>query len=487
MQKLSHLRYPCIIAGEPVYSSNNKFITDINPANYDEVVAEFPKLGIEEVARAIESAAEAQVGWAATPAPERGRVLVKAANYMESELEELAKILTREEGKTLNESRAEVARAISIFRFYGVMGYRLRGEFVESAEQKTHIFTIREPLGVVSIITPWNFPIAIPSWKIAPALVCGNAVVFKPASYTPLIAYKIVEGLHKAGLPSGVLNFVCGGGEDIGAEMITNPKVAAVSFTGSYEVGEKIAKTSRFNIRVQLELGGKNPAVVLEDADINKAVEMVVRAAFGLTGQACTATSRVIVHEKILEEFTRKLVERTKRIRVGNGLHEGVEMGPVVGEKEINKILKYIELGLSEKAKLVYGGQRLDKGEFSKGYFVEPTIFTDVTPDMTIAKEEIFGPVLALMCARSFDEAIELANKVDYGLSASVYTRDLQKAFEFIKRVESGVVKVNKTTTGVELQVPFGGFKRSSYGMYKEQGEAAFDFYTKTKSVYISY
>jgi acyl-CoA reductase-like NAD-dependent aldehyde dehydrogenase len=481
--------YPCIVGGEKVYSPTGAVFKDINPADWSEVLAEFPLLTREEVARAIDLAQEAQVKWAKMPAPERGRILVRAAQIMEDQAEELARTLTREEGKTLSESRAEVGRAISIFRFYGVMGYRLRGEFVASAEHNTYLFTTREPLGVVSIITPWNFPIAIPSWKIAPALVCGNSVVFKPASYTPLIGYRIVEALHKAGLPPGVLNFVTGGGASIGAEMINNPRISAISFTGSLEVGEEIRRIAAAGkgVRVQLELGGKNPAVVLADADMDRAVEMVVRGAFGLTGQACTATSRAIIEEKIFDEFVRRLVERTRRIRVGNGLEEGVEMGPVVGEKELNKILSYIEVGVSEGAKLIYGGRRLTDGALSKGYFVEPTIFSDVTPDMRIAQEEVFGPVLALMRASSFDEAVELANKIEYGLSASIFTRNLQRAFDFIRMIEAGVVKVNKPTTGLEPQVPFGGFKKSSYGMIKEQGETALDFYTKIKTVYLSY
>jgi len=485
---MQSLKLPCLIGGEPIYSADT-YIKDINPADANEIIAEFPMLGKDELLRAFESAEEAQERWAAIPAPERGKILIKTAYFLENQFEELARILTKEEGKTINESSAEVARAISIFKFYGVMGYRLRGEFVESADQNTYIFTVREPLGVVSIITPWNFPIAIPVWKIAPALVCGNTVVFKPASYTPLIAFKVTEALHKAGLPPGVLNFVTGSGSLIGDIMVNNSTVDAISFTGSLEVGNRIAQlaAARKTVRVQLELGGKNAAVILDDADLDLAVAMVTRAAFGLTGQACTATSRAIIHERVFEEFTRKLVERVRRIRVGNGLEENVEMGPVVGEKELNKILDYIKLGISEGAKLVYGGNRLTTGNLSNGYFMEPTIFSEVEPDMRIAQEEIFGPVLALMRVRSFDEAVEIANQVDYGLAASIYTRDLKKAFEFIKNIQAGVVKINKPTTGVELHVPFGGYKHSSYGMVKEQGETALDFYTKMKTVYLSY
>ncbi|MEM0481725.1 MAG: aldehyde dehydrogenase family protein [Nitrososphaerota archaeon] len=480
--------YPCVIGGEKIFPPDGRTFKDINPADTGEIVAEFPQMSRDDAARAIDAARETQLKWASTPAPERGRILVKAAEILEGEADELARVLTREEGKTLAESRAEVARAVSIFRFYGVMGYRLRGEFTPSAEPNTHLFTLREPLGVVSIITPWNFPIAIPSWKIAPALISGNAVVFKPASYTPLIGYRIVDALHRAGLPPGVLNFVTGPGSTVGAELINNPKVDAISFTGSLEVGEEIKRAAGGrNIRIQLELGGKNPAVILDDADMGRAVEMVVRGAFGLTGQACTATSRAIVIENIADEFERKLLERVKRIKVGNGLAEGVEMGPVVGEKELNKILDYIRIGVDEGAKLVSGGKRLTGSEYSKGYFVEPTVFTNVTPDMRIAQEEIFGPVLSVMRVHNFDEAVELANKIEYGLSASIFTRSLPRAFEFINRVQAGVVKINKPTTGLEPHVPFGGFKKSSFGMIKEQGEAALDFYTKIKTVYLGY
>lgn len=480
--------YPCIINGERVQAGGLGVFEDRNPADVEEVVAVFPLLSREDAKNAIDSAEKAFEKWAALSPLQRGKYLVKAAQIMENEAEELARILTREEGKTLNESRAEVARAIDIFRFYGVMGSRLRGEFTPSTDPRTHLFTLREPLGVVSIITPWNFPIAIPSWKIAPALICGNTVVFKPASYTPLIGYKIVEALHSAGIPPGVVNFVTGSGGEVGAELIINDKVDAISFTGSAEVGEEIKQYAcRSNIRVQLELGGKNPSVVLEDADLGKAVEMVTRAAFGLTGQACTATSRAIVVEKIAKQFEEKLVERVKQIRVGNGLADGVEMGPVVGEKELKKILSYVDIGLREGAKLLIGGKRLTSSEHAKGFFLEPTIFTNVTPDMKIAQEEIFGPVLSIIHVSDFDEAVEVANKIDYGLSASVFTTSLPRAFEFIHRVQAGVVKVNKPTTGLEFQVPFGGYKRSSYGDIKEQGETALDFYSKLKTVYLGY
>lgn len=483
--ELTTVRIPSIVGGERILPDEG-LQSDVNPADKDDVVALFPSLTRNHVIQAIEIARESFASWASIPAPERGKILVKASNILENESEELARILTREEGKTINESRAEVSRAISIFRFYGVMAYRLRGEYAVSSEKNTHLFTIREPIGVVSVITPWNFPIAIPSWKIAPALLCGNTVVFKPASYTPFIAYKLVEALLRAGIPPGTINYVTGSGGEVGAELITNPYVDAVSFTGSLEVGQTIREyASSKNMRVQLEMGGKNPAVVLEDADLDKSVEMIVKAAFGLTGQACTATSRVIVLDRVAEDFERKLIERVKRIKVGNGLVDGVEMGPVVGEKELRKILSYVELGREEGAKLLYGGNRLTQGHYAKGFFMEPAVFTDVSPDMKIAQEEIFGPVLSVMRVRNFDEAVEVANNTEYGLSASLFTNSLSKAFSFINQIQAGIVKINKPTTGLEPHVPFGGYKKSSLGMMREQGEAAIDFYTKIKTVYL--
>ncbi|MEM2181477.1 MAG: aldehyde dehydrogenase family protein [Nitrososphaerota archaeon] len=484
------IKYKNYIDGEYVESLSGEQFLDINPANINDVLGSFQSSTREDAEKAISAALEAQEKWAETPPGERGRILIKASEILDSMKEDLITILTREEGKTLNDSRVEVNRAVSLFRFYGVLASRIHGESLQSSELRTHLITVKEPVGVVSVITPWNFPIAIPSWKIAPALACGNTVVFKPASYTPLIGYMLVEALVKAGIPKGVINYVTGSGSTVGLEMITNKNVDAITFTGSLEVGEEIRRQSALagkNIRIQLELGGKNPAIILPDANIDKAVEMVARGAFGLTGQVCTATSRAIVLDKVAEEFTRKIVEKAKKLRVGNGLREGVDLGPVVGQRELDKVLSYIEIGMREGAKLLTGGRRLTGGEYDTGYFVEPTVFADVTPDMRIAKEEIFGPVLAIMVASSLDEAIEIANSVDYGLAASIFTNSLDKAFEFISRIKAGVVKINKPTTGIEIQVPFGGYKKSSTETFRELGEAVIEFYTKTKTIYIGY
>jgi len=484
------VKYKNFINGEYAGSSSGEEFLDINPANTDDVLGSFQLSTKEDARNAISAALEAQEKWAETPPAERGRILIRASEILDSMKEELVTTLTREEGKILNDSRVEVNRAVSLFRFYGVLASRIRGESIQSSEPRTHIITVKEPVGVVSVITPWNFPIAIPSWKIAPALACGNTVVFKPASYTPLIGYMLVEALVKAGIPKGVINYVTGSGSTVGLEMITNKNIDAITFTGSLEVGEEIRRlssTTGKNVRIMLELGGKNPAIILPDADIDKAVEMVARGAFGLTGQVCTATSRAIVLDKIAEEFTRKMVEKAKKLKVGNGLREGVDLGPVVGQRELEKVLSYINIGVSEGAKLLTGGKRLTGGEYDKGYFVEPTVFSDVTPDMRIAREEIFGPVLSIMTASSFDEAIEIANSVDYGLAASIFTKSLDKAFEFMSKIKAGVVKINKPTIGIEIQVPFGGYKKSSSETFRELGEAVMDFYTKIKTIYIGY
>jgi len=477
-----------LIDGEWSESSNGKIFQDMNPADSREILAEFPNASREDARAAIEAAHKAREKWEATTPPQRGKLLFKAAEVLEARKEELARTLTREEGKVLMESRAEVGRAIEIFRYFAGEGQRLGGEVIPSDDPDVLLYTQKQPLGVVSIITPWNFPIAIPAWKIAPALVCGNTVVFKPASLTPLIALKVVEALVEAGIPSGVINFVTGPGFTVGLELIENEKVSAISFTGSYEVGEHIhRKCAQSNgmPRVQLEMGGKNPLVVLSDADLAKAVEIAVKGGFGGTGQACTATSRVIVEEPVLGEYTRLLIERAKKIKVGNGLDESNEMGPAVSESELKKNLDYVQIGLNEGAKLLTGGRRLEGQGYDHGFFMEATLFGNVEPSMRIAKEEIFGPVISILKAKNFDHAIELANDVEYGLSSSICTRSLEKAHEFARRIQAGVVKVNRPTTGVLVQAPFGGMKKSSSMTFKEQGKAAIEFYTFSKTVYM--
>jgi len=399
-------------------------------------------------------------------------------------LEEIATTLTREEGKTLAEARAEVARARDIFRYFSGEGWRMKGDVLPSSVKGELLYTRREPLGDVSIITPWNFPIAIPAWKIAPALVYGNTVVFKPASFAPETGLRLVEALVQAGLPPGVINFITGSGRVVGDEMVSSPQINGISFTGSYAVGTGIyAQAIKNMTRVQLEMGGKNALLVLNDAKLELAVDLAVRGGFGLTGQACTATSRVIVEAGIADEFAQALATAAGNLVVGNGLESGVQMGPAVSREQMETDLSYVQIGREEGARLLAGGGVAQGG----GFFVQPTVFDHVEPQMRIAQEEIFGPVIGIIRARDLDDAIEKANAISYGLTAGIVTNDLHRAFTFATRVEAGVVKINEPTTGLALQAPFGGFKHSSANTFKEQGPAAIEFYTRTKTVYVGH
>lgn len=471
-------------------SSSEKVFQDVNPADIQDVLGEFQSSSKEDVKRAIDLAEEAQRGWAEASPSARAKILYKVSDLIEAQREEFSRILTREEGKTIKESRVEVTRSADVFRFYAGQASRLNGKTISSDDRKMLLYTMKVPLGVVSIITPWNFPIVIPSWKIAPALISGNSVVFKPASLTPLVGLKLAEILIQSGLPKGVVNFVTGSGSAVGDEMVRNRKIAGVSFTGSCGVGEGIREScyvSPRKPRVQLEMGGKNPTIVLESADLDAAVSVVSAAAFGLTGQACTATSRAIVEESVYSRFVEKIKDKASSIRVGNGLDETTEMGSTASKSELEKDLEYVKIGVEEGARLLDGGSQLRGHGYSNGFFIQPTVFADVTPDMRIAQEEIFGPILSVMRAKDFDEAVKLANTADFGLAAAICTRDLGKALEFADKVEAGVVKVNRTTTGIAYNAPFGGMKKSSSETFKEQGEEAIDFYTHTKTVYLGY
>ena len=479
--------YGNFIAGEWVSSSSGKTFESINPANNQEVVARYQASTAPDVKRALEVAHDAQGAWATMPAPHRGTILMRAAELLEKRAEQVATEMTREEGKTLPEAKGEVGRAVNILRYFGAEGARLSGETVPSERDGVFGFTFRKPLGVVSLLTPWNFPIAIPVWKIAPALVAGNSLVIKPASLAPLCTVRVAEVLNEAGLPNGVLNMVTGSGATIGDELVSNPAVKAVSFTGSCEVGNGIQqRTASRGIKTQLEMGGKNPTIVLQDADLDLATDVVVNGAFFSTGQKCTATSRAIVERPVFDEFVRLLVEKTGRLKVGDGLQQGIEMGPCVDENQLNTVLDYIKIGQEEGARLLCGGQRLRGSAWDKGYFVQPTIFSEVSPDMRIAQEEIFGPVLALFPVEDLDQAIQLSNRVKFGLSASILTNQLDRAFDYINRIEAGLIIVNLPSAGVEYQLPFGGTKASSTG-YREQGSVAIDFYSELRTVYLKH
>lgn len=481
-------RYTNFIGGQSVPAASGRTFTTFNPADAREVVAEYPQSGQPEAAAAVAAAREAFPKWAAMTPVARGRILSKASQLIEAQKAALAELLTREEGKTLTEATGEVQRAADIFRFFGGLSYSPSGQVIPHDLPGNLLFTRREPLGVVALITPWNFPIAIPAWKMAPALLCGNAVVIKPASAAPALTLELARLLDEAGLPKGVLNVVVGEGRPFGAEISSNPAVQAVSFTGSHTVGSSLYQAAAPRlIRTQLEMGSKNPTIVLGDADLDLAVRLVAIAGFGLTGQACTATSRVIVERSVLGAFTDKLVAAAQAWKVGPGLSPGVQMGPAVNEAELKGNLDYIEIAQAEGAKLLWGGQRLVDGDLAHGWFMQPAVLGEVRPTMRIAREEVFGPVVGIIAVDGFDEALAVANGVDYGLSASLVTRDIKKAMQYSERIEAGVVKINQISTGLALQAPFGGVKKSSTDSFKEQGTVAVDFYSRTKTVYLDY
>ena len=458
-----------------------------NPANTDEVVGLFGKGTPADVAAAADAAHAAFPGWANMAGPARGNLLYKVADILDRKFEQIAAEMTREEGKTLPEAKGETRRSINIFRYFAGEGSRMPGPIVPSERDRVHMFAIRKPIGVVGLVTPWNFPSAIPAWKLAPALIAGNTVVLKPASASPLCAWRLVEACHEAGIPKGVVNFVAGSGGALGSALINAKPIKAVSFTGSCEVGNWLhAEASKRRLRIQLEMGGKNPTIILNDADFNSAVENTVNAAFFSTGQKCTATSRAIVEDGIYDKFVAAVTERTKKLKVGNGMEAGIDIGPAIDAGQLETNLRYIEIGRKEAGAPTCGGNRLTGGAYDKGYFCEPTVFANVTEDMTIAQEEIFGPVLAIMRAKDFEDSMRIANNIPFGLSASVQTTNLSRAFDFVYRMEAGLLTVNLPSAGVEYQLPFGGTKDSSFGP-KEQGPAALEFYSDYKTVYLKY
>lgn len=458
-----------------------------NPANTDDIAGLFVKGSAADIEAAAGAAAAALPGWAGMTGPARGSILYKAADILERRFEQLAAEMTREEGKTVPESKGEVRRSINIFRYYAAEGSRMAGSIVPSERERVHMFAVRKPVGVVALITPWNFPSAIPAWKLAPALICGNTVILKPASAAPLSAWRIVEALHEAGAPKGVVNFVAGSGGELGQALVNARPVKAVSFTGSSPIGHWLhEQASRRRLRIQLEMGGKNPTIVLADAEFNSAVENTVNASFFSTGQKCTATSRAIVEDAIYDRFVDALVERTKRLKVGDGAQPGIEIGPCVDQGQLDTVLRYIDIGRKECGEPKAGGFRLTGPGYDKGYFVAPTVFADATESMAISQEEIFGPVLAVMRARDFEDAMRLANCVPFGLSASIQTTNVSRVFEYVNRMEAGLLTVNLPSAGVEYQLPFGGAKDSSFGP-KEQGQSALEFYTDYKTIYLKY
>lgn len=478
------LEYKLLIGGESRDSSTGETFDDINPATLENL-ATIQVAGNEDVDRAVEAAEEGFRVWSEVPAPRRAEVLFRAARILQERKEDLAILMTEEMGKVLPETRGDVQEAIDITNYAAGEGRRMLGETTTSELKDKFCMTVLRPIGVVGMITPWNFPIAIPSWKIMPALIAGNAIVFKPSSDTPLLAIKLVEILMEAGLPPGVVNIVPGPGGSVGKAIVQHPRIKAISFTGSLETGKWImgecAKTIK---RVSLELGGKNPVIVMDDADLELALEGVLWGAFGTTGQRCTATSRLILHEKIKDEFITRLLAKTKSLRVGNGILPETDIGPVINKAQLEKIERYVRIGKEEGATLLLGGNTIDPG--LPGYFFEPTIFTDVRPDMRIAQEEIFGPVLSIITVSGLDEAIEVANNTRYGLSSAIYTENVGNAFRAIKKIEAGITYVNAPTIGAEVHLPFGGVKGTGNG-FREAGTEAIKEFTEVKAVYIDY
>lgn len=479
--------YKNFINGEWISSKSQKFVENRNPANTDEVLGMVAISPIEEAQAAIKAAQASYPAWRKLPPPQRGQMIAKAALIMQERKAELARALTLEEGKTFKESLGEVQKSINVLEFMAGESRRIAGETLSSELPSNFAYTLKQPMGVISTITPWNFPVSIPCWKIAPALVTGNTVVFKPATLTPWTAVIVTEIFQQAGLPAGVLNMVIGSGSGVGEEFVTNPAIRAISFTGSNDVGSHIYNHgAKRMVKVQCEMGGKNPVVVMEDADLELAVEGTIMGAFGSTGQRCTATSRAIVVETIADQFIRQLAARAQALRVGPGMEPNSDMGPAVDPGQLDTVLHYLAIGKQEGAKLVCGGERLTGPPYDKGYFVTPTIFDYVTPQMTIAQEEIFGPVLAVIRVKTFEEALDIANNVKYGLTSSIYSSDTAKVFRFADEIETGITHINSPTVGGEAHLPFGGIKGTGMG-WREQGRTAIDFYTEIKTVYVDY
>jgi acyl-CoA reductase-like NAD-dependent aldehyde dehydrogenase len=487
-RKVKAEEYRNYIAGEWVAPSSGNYIENRNPADTRDLVGRFPASAAEDIDRAVSAAAEAFRAWRKTPAPRRAEILFKAGEILIKRKEEFARAMTREMGKVIKETRGDVQEAIDMTYFIAGEGRRLHGYTTKAELPSKYAMCSREPIGVCGLITPWNFPMAIPSWKIMPALVCGNSVVIKPAEDTPLSTYNLVEACEQAGVPAGVLNVVSGVGEEAGRALTDHPAVRLISFTGSTQVGRIVGQSAAANDKIcSLEMGGKNVVMVMEDADLDLAVEGVLWGGFGTSGQRCTAASRVVVHKKVAKRFTAMLVERARDLRLGNGLSDRTDVGPVINQDAVNKILGYIEIGKSEdKAKLQCGGNRADKGDLKHGYFIEPTVFSGVEPGMRIAQEEIFGPVVSVIECRDLDHAIEIANGVKYGLSASIYTKDTNRAFRAMEDVQTGIFYVNASTIGAEVHLPFGGTKATGNG-HREGGTQVLDIFSEWKAVYVDY
>ena len=475
------------IDGQWVEAKSGRTFENRNPADRRDLIGLFPVSDAEDVEAAVSAAKKAFAKWRLVPAPKRGEILFRVGELLRQRKEEIARSMTREMGKILKETRGDVQEGIDTAFYAAGEGRRLLGETTPSELPDKFAMSVRLPLGVCALITPWNFPMAIPTWKLFPALLCGNTVVLKPAEDTPYSAVELFKILEQAGLPPGVANLVHGTGEEAGAALVRHRDVQLVSFTGSTAVGREIAAACGQSLkRVSLEMGGKNGQIVMEDADLQLALEGALWGAFGTTGQRCTATSRVIFHRDIRKKMTEMLIERAEKIKIGNGLDENVQMGPLINEAARKKVHGYVQIGKGEGARLLTGGTIYEEGEWVHGLFYRPTIFDEVTPTMRIAREEIFGPVLSLIEVKSFEEAIEVLNATPYGLSSSIYTRDVARAFRAIRDIEAGITYINGPTIGAEVHLPFGGVKETGNG-HREAGTTVYDIFTEWKSVYIDY
>jgi alpha-ketoglutaric semialdehyde dehydrogenase len=475
------------IDGEWVESASGETFENRNPADTRDLVGIFQKSNKEDVNAAVDAAKRAFAKWRLVPAPRRAEMVFRAAEILIERKEDYARDMTREMGKVLAETRGDVQEAIDAAYYNAGEGRRLFGPTVPSEMPNKFAMAVRQPVGICGMITPWNFPMAISSWKLLPAIVCGNTCVIKPAQDTPLSTFNLVRALTDAGLPKGVINIVTGFGASVGTPIAEHPDVRAISLTGSSEVGRIVGGIAAKSFKhCSLELGGKNPMIVLDDANLDLAIEGGLWGGFGTTGQRCTATSRIIVQKGVHREFVDRYVERAKKLKVGNGLDEAVEMGPAINEKQLETDLKYVEIGKNEGAKMLCGGNRLDQGDYKYGWFMQPTVFTDVEPTMRIAQEEIFGPVVSIIACDDLEDAIEIANGIEYGLSSSIYTKDVNKAFVAMRDLYAGITYINAPTIGAEVHLPFGGTKATGNG-HREGGIGAIDFYTEWKSVYVDF
>ena len=480
------LTHQNLIDGAYADAASGGTFESTSPAD-GELIGVFPRSGAEDVDRAVAAAKEAFEDWRLVPAPRRGELLFRFAQLLAEHKAELTNLMTHEMGKVKAEAGGDVQEAIDMSYYMGGEGRRLYGQTTPSELRNKFQMSVRMPIGVIGVITPWNFPIAIPSWKIAPALVAGNTVVFKPATDTPALGHRFVELLVEAGIPDGVVNVVHGGGGTVGQRLVEHPDVPVISLTGSRETGVAVLHSGADRLKhVHLELGGKNAIIVMDDADLELALDGIIWSAFGTSGQRCTAASRVIVHEQVHDELVSALVERAEALRLGPGWEDDTDVGPVVNGAALEKIHSYTQIGIDEGAKLLTGGEIASDGDLGKGYFYRPTIFTDVQPDMRIAQEEIFGPVLSVIGVRSEEEAVRVSNGIRYGLSSSIFTRDVNRAFRAMRDLQAGITYVNAGTIGAEVHLPFGGVKETGNG-HREAGQAALDVFTEWKSVYVDY